>query len=575
MPLTWFDDVTLTVEAALSTAPPIQIANLNPFFESGLADWSGVNGTVAWSSAYAHEGQYSMLITPNGASATVGAQTGRFAVTPLVSYPASAWIYIPAGWSDVRVVVDWFTSGGAFISTGGLTGAATAVPAGVPTFVSQSLTAPSTAAAGLLRIRMGSTPPPSVVAHVDEAMLVLPMGGVGLWEAGSWDSAVWGPDVVWQDISAWIRSIKTDRKFVRDVQTWGTGTAELVLLNNDGRFSPSNLAGPYVVAGKTSIRPWRPVRVRATYAGVTYDLYRGYALDWLETWDPSDAVATVTVPCVDEWGRLARFNGLVRTPVGAGELSGRRVHRILDAAGHAGARNIDLGRVTMLATDLSKNATDELKTTVDSEGGGLFVDGDGTVCSEHQYALMENARSNTVQATFVDDNNAGKGLPVFDMSKSYGGDLVVNIAAFQRVGGTQQVVTDEASRSLTVDLTESRTDLMCETDSQVHDLATLYVQLHKDPEDRIKQAVLKPRARPAVMYPQLLARRVRDLVRVIRSPRTGGYTIDQPCHIAGIGHEIDKDDWKVTVDFSSATVYQTYANSRFDVGTWDGAAWFF
>ena len=417
------------------------------------------------------------------------------------------------------------------------------------------------------------------VTLIVEAALSTATSSYGIWNAGLWDTATWGPDVAWTDISPWVRSITTDRGFSRDVQVWEGGTATITLLNPDGRFSPSNLTGPvkpYVVAGVTGLRPWRPIRVRATHLGVTYDIYRGYALDWLETWDPSDAVATVTVPCSDEMSRLAKFDGLAQSPVGAGESTGARMHRILDNAGHTGARSIDVGRNTVQATDLAKNCVDELKLTTDSEAGGLFIDGDGTVVFERQYALMENARSNSVQATFVDDNNAGLGLPMADATMSYGSDLVRNIVAFARVGSTQQLAVDATSRALYGDLRESRTDLVCETDAQVQALATFYLQLHKDPENRVKQIVVKPRTPPtAAMWPAVLGRRVRDLIKVIRSPRTGSYTITQYCHIAGIKHEITSDDWTTTFQLWSATVYQTYATSRWDVGAFDSAAFFF
>lgn len=406
-----------------------------------------------------------------------------------------------------------------------------------------------------------------------EAALSAATGTYGAWNASVWNTAMWGPDEQWVDISTYVRSIRTQRAFSRDVQVWAPGTATIELDNTDGRFGPANLSSPYVVAGVTGVRPWRPVRVRAAYAGVTYDIYRGYALDWVESWDPSDTVAIVTVPCIDEQGRLNRFNGLAQVPVGAGELSGLRVHRILDNAGHTGARNVDPGRVTLQATTLAKNATDELKLTTDSEGGGQFVDSDGTFCFEHQYALMEAARSNTVQATFVDANNAG--LPYRDVVMTNSGDLQVNIAAYARVGGTQQVKDDPTSRALYTDLRDTRTDLVCETDTQAMALATFTVQRFKDPEYRPVRIVVNPRAQPADLYPQILGRRMRDLVRVLRTPRAASYTISRDCHVAGVAHEIGVDTWTVTFDLWSASVYQTYATSRWNVGTWDSASWFF
>lgn len=409
-----------------------------------------------------------------------------------------------------------------------------------------------------------------------EAALSAATGTYGSWDAALWDTATWGPDVTWQDISQWLRTIHIERRFNRDEAVWEAGSASVVLNNPDGRFSPSNLSGSYVTAGITGLRPWRPVRVRATYAGVTYDLYRGYAMDWLETWpDGADAAAIVTVPCVDEMARLAKVDGMAQTPAGAGESTGARIHRLLNAAGHTGTRTVDVGRNTVQATDLSKNVGDELKVTTESEGGGLFIDADGTVVFEQQYALMENTRSNTVQATFVDAANINQGLPYGNVVKSYGGQVLTNIAAFTRVGGTPQVVADATSRALNGDLRYTKTDFVCETDAQAQALATMYVQLHKDAEDRIRQVVLKPRNRTGPLWPQALGRRVRDLVQVIRTPRQGNYTISQTDHIAGIVHDITGDDWTTTYDLWSAAVYQRYATSRWDVAQWDQAAWFF
>lgn len=410
-----------------------------------------------------------------------------------------------------------------------------------------------------------------------EAALSAATGTYGAWDAGRWDGATWGTDDLFVDISEFLRSIKTERRFSRGVQEWAPGTARIELLNTDGRFGPANMASPYVVAGVTGVRPWRPIRVRATYAGVTYDIYRGYALDWQESWDPSDAVAVVVVPCIDEQGRLARFNGVTQTPVGAGELAGLRIHRILDNAGYTGPRNIEPGQVTMQATDLSRNAADEIKLVVDSEGGGQFICADGSVCFERQYALMENERSNTIQATFVDANNTGEGLPYHDVVMTSSGDLQVNIAAYARVGGSEQIVADAASRALYADLRDSRTDLVCETDAQVLALATFNVARFKDPEYRPKQIVVKPRANPAEMFPPVLSRRMRDLVRVLRTPREAAYTITRDCHVAGVSHDIARDDWTVTFDLWSASVYRRHSTSRWDVGAWDDptTSWFF
>ncbi len=405
-----------------------------------------------------------------------------------------------------------------------------------------------------------------------EAALSAATGSYGTWDAGKWDTSTWGPDETWVDISAYVRSISTTRRLSRDVQTWQSGTATIILDNRDARFTAANLAGPYVTAGVTGIRPWRPIRVRAAWAGVTYDVYRGYALAWNEGYVepfPNGGDAFVTVACEDEWSALARFDGLTQTPIGAGETTGNRIHRILSNAGYAGARMIDVGSFTVQATDLSSNAVAELQLTNDSEGGGLYISRNGTVVFEDNLSLIENTRSNTIQATWGD----GPGeLPYSAVSPSYDGQLTVNIAAWSRVGGATQTVTDETSRALYRDKRNTRTDLICETDPQVNTLAVFFVQKFAQPEDRIDSVDIKPRGNPNLLFPAVLSREVRDLCRAVRRP-PGGITVTRDGHISGISHAITADNWITTFEFWSAAVYQGVG--RWDSAKWDQSTWFF
>jgi hypothetical protein len=322
------------------------------------------------------------------------------------------------------------------------------------------------------------------------------------------------------------------------------------------------------------VRPWRPVRIRATWAGVTYDVYRGYAKDWQETYLPgvgsTGGDAYVTVPCVDDYAALARVDGMATTPAGAGETSGLRVHRILNAAGHSGMRAIDVGNITMQATDLSQKTVAELELTADSEGGALYIGRGGTVIFERSTALIENTRSNTIQATWGDATD-GTELRYSDVHGANDGDLLVNFAAFTRVGGTVQTATDETSRALYRDKRYTRTDLICQTDAQALNLARFHVQKYSSPEFRLTGIQVKPRRDPSTLFPAMLAREVRDLIRVNRRP-PGGYTITRDCHIAGISHDINKTNWVTTFDLWSAKAYQDVG--RWDAGTWDSSTWF-
>lgn len=403
------------------------------------------------------------------------------------------------------------------------------------------------------------------VEIIVEAALSATVSGSGVWDEGLWDTATWGPDEIWTDVSEWVRSIQIDRRFSRYLQVWESGTATVTLNNPDARFSGTNLSGPYVAAGRSMIRSLRPLRIRASYGGITYPMYRGVATSWDEGWIDG-AVSIVTVPCQDVWSLLGSDGIAGLSSVGASELFGPRVHRWLDAAGYTGGRDIHVGTTTMQGTTLASRPIDGIRLTADSEGGAVYVEADGTIVGEHQYALVENSRSIDVQATFGDGSGPiSTEVPCSDMSLAWTSDLVRNVISYARVGGSEQLRADPTSRAMTgVDQRETRSDLICETDAQVDQLASWFLAQHKDDEQTFSKVTLKPLNVPAmsVIMPQVLGRRVRDLVRCVRRPPAGD-VIDKYCHISGIHHEIG-DDWITTFDLSSATVVRQFAGSRWD-----------
>lgn len=395
----------------------------------------------------------------------------------------------------------------------------------------------------------------------------------GVWDSGIWSESEWGPDEVWTDVTTYVRAVSTSRGFSRGTAGWQGGSATVVLDNQDGRFSPANLDGPYVTGDVTQIRPLRPIRIRATYDGTMYPVWRGYVTEWRESWmGGANADALVTLPCEDEWSRLAVIDGMEVSPVGSGESSGARVHRILDFAGHSGDRNVDVGENTLQATTLASDVLAELELTTDSEGGALFIGAAGEVVFSGRLALIEDDRSILSQATFGDD--LADELPYAEAEVRYDADLVLNEASFTRVGGSAQNVSDATSRSLYGISRDTRTDLICETDGQALALAQWVIQQYKDPELRFTRITITPRRDPTSLYPQALGREVRDLITVLRRP-PGSFTIERPCHISGISHEITADNWVTTFELWSASTYVAYANSLWNTGIWDESLWFF
>lgn len=396
--------------------------------------------------------------------------------------------------------------------------------------------------------------------------------GFGVWDESVWDSATWGPDVTWTDVSAYLlheNGINVDRAFSRDLQGWNPGTCSFVLNNTDGRFSPTNLSGPYVTAGVTEVRPWRPVRIRATHvsSGVTYDVFRGYILSWGEVWERGANLAQTTVSCVDELASLGRFDGFEQAAVGSGDTFGARMHRILNNAGHVGDRNIDVGSHTFQSTTLAGNAVTELKLTADSEGGTLWIDADGTVVGEGQESVLSDSRSNTVQWVLSDSPGAGE-YPYRDVDLAYDGDLVENVVSLARSGGTEQSASDLDSRALYGDKRYSRSDLVCSNDTQVAALATLRLLRHVDPELRMTAVHVKAPRSDTDLFPLILGAKPLDRLRVERTP-PGGDAINQQVFVSGIHHRIDTVSWATKFDTSSTTGYP--ADS--EMGIWGVATY--
>lgn len=400
--------------------------------------------------------------------------------------------------------------------------------------------------------------------------------GYALWGVAAWGSGVWGPGETWVDIAPWVRRLEVDRGFSRELAAWRSGTALVVLDDRDGRWSPTNLSGPYAAGGVTSIRPWRPIRISAEYGGAVYPIYAGWVLDWLQDW-PDGHDAIVTLPCADEWSRLARAPHLAVAPVGAGESSGARCHRVLDAAGHAGPRDIDPGMVTVQATDLGHEPTVELQLTADSEGGAAYVNASGVVVCRDRYSLIEDARSIEVQAVYGDGIGPVTEIPCQVMPPATGSDRVVSRVEYARVGGVTQVQSSPISQALYGHAVDARADLVCETDGQVAGLAEWKILRDAEPRPRFEAITIQAGGRTAEaaarIWPAVLGREVRDLVRCVRRPPAGD-AITRLAHVSRLKHSTDGESWLVTLGLESAEPYATYAASRWDIGAWDAAVWF-
>ena len=358
----------------------------------------------------------------------------------------------------------------------------------------------------------------------------------------------------WSDVSQYLLSGTIERgseRLEQPLPQYAAGTTSIRLRNDDRRFDPTNLDGPYVVLGQTQVEPMRGLRLFAIWNSSTYDLFQGF----IDAWDvgyfrPFWSEANVTA--TDAFKYLRNYDRIeLGTPVGDGELPGERINRILDdALWPVGQREIADGQTILQGTLLGGTSLDELQTVSDSEAGELYVDPRGNVVFRGRDEIVNEPRSAMTQATFGDDPSADE-LPYHDVTLVYDEATLVNVAQIGREGGTVQVATNDGSVSRYLTRAYNNTNLAMQSDSDALLLAQYIVGLHGTPELRFTELVLKPLRDPDVLFPQALGRRVGDRITVVRRPPGGGDPVIREVYIRGIKHEFTPESWVTTWQLSA------------------------
>lgn len=389
---------------------------------------------------------------------------------------------------------------------------------------------------------------------------------------GKLDTATLGAAAVWTDVTQYVVSVSSRRGATRadgPILRYEAGTATIVLSNDDRRFDPTNLDGPYVAAGVTQVEPMRAVRIRARWAGVTYPIWQGYADQWDVDYDgPSSS--TVTLTASDAFGVFVSHDRGAISPVGAGEDTGARIDRILDSIDWSDEdRMIATGDTTVQETTLADNVLAELLLTADTELGELYMDSRGRAVFRNRLALMEDDRSASPQAVFGDGDGE---LPYERVRLSYDAQSIYNRISIARAGGTAQVVEDTGSQSAYLVRTYTRTDLLHETDDAARDYAGFLLHQAGRPELRIAAMSLVP-SRDDDLWPQALGREIGDRVTVIRRPPGGGDPIERDVIVRGISHEFTAElSWRTEFVFQSATRLSFFVLNDPILGVLDGNA---
>jgi hypothetical protein len=166
-------NLVLGGEEVTARAPGAALDAIDGTFESGVGGWTPTGCTFAASTAQAHLGSHSGLITVVGSptQAFVRPDAAHYApATAGAQYRHTVWVYAPVALPSVVAAIDWHTSGKVYVSTS--SGSATAVPAGVWTPLTVTAAAPGTAAYARCGPTINSSPAAGTQLHVDDIATV-------------------------------------------------------------------------------------------------------------------------------------------------------------------------------------------------------------------------------------------------------------------------------------------------------------------------------------------------------------------------------------------------------------------
>jgi hypothetical protein len=308
----------------------------NPGLEYVLTGWAGAGTpapTVAVSTARAHSGTHSLLITWAAGSSFIPNAYTALATTPGTHYTVSGWVYVPAGNPTVEVAVS-----GVGLAGFGATSSVNDM------WQRLSVTFTATSSTHNVLFIAGGTPTAGQVAYLDDVLIetgsnLLPYfdgdspGASWVGTPGSSVSQIVvasalpqlqfsvaftgtrggltvsadpnDPTIVpiWTDLTKRLTHVGTKRGKSYELDQATAQEQTFTLRNTDGYLDPTNTASPFW----PNVLPYRQCRLQVTIAGTTYTVFTGFIESWPQTWTLHGAYGWVTCLAVDAIAVLSQM----------------------------------------------------------------------------------------------------------------------------------------------------------------------------------------------------------------------------------------------------------------------------
>ena len=246
-----------------------------------------------------------------------------------------------------------------------------------------------------------------------------------------------------------IRKLNIRRGRTREDQANQPGVLSLTLENYTSQYDPDNSSSSYQWNGYSILTRGMGVRVKATWSGTDYVIYRGY-LEQLDTDMSLDPV--VVMQFTDALAKIGSYTVAAISSSYSGDTTATRVGRILDASGWDASLRSLTGSRTMKPTTYGATALALAEEANNCEYGRFYADRQGNITlipyeslltTPYRFTLSDTRASGTVEYDSISTNPGAKYLvnTVVLTQDNSNSQTATNTASVGRYGTAQKLIT--------------------------------------------------------------------------------------------------------------------------------------
>lgn len=350
------------------------------------------------------------------------------------------------------------------------------------------------------------------------------------------------PDTVIVDVSNQVSKIDTRKERNLFQDKYLSGTATVRILDQNGDWNPQNTSSPLW----PNLVPLRSIIIETNYAGTIYPIFKGYIQEYLYTYPKDQEIGYVDLVCSDAF-RLV-FNSNVSTVTGAtaGQDTGTRVGKILDAIGWPdSARSIMTGDTLCQADPATtRTALAAIETATFTEQGAFYFDKSGNAVFKNRTFVYESGAETPIAFS---NATGSSDIPYAGITFALDDKTIVNQATVTPIGGTAQTASDQTSIDKFFLHSITANDMLMQTDAEALELAQNFVASRKDTTLRIESITLDL---VTLGYGAGITAAL-DLdyfdPMQITNVNVAGTTIVKTLQCQGIAHSITPNTWRTTL----------------------------